>query len=217
MPLHKAAAGWHEFDSCGTVEHHHENRQPGEDIPLSARARPSPCTANTYSRVQIATLGESVALRRSSTPSQARWSAEIAAALDAKPYRDMQSYICGRLRSAVGSGCGTQTGMRPRVRTDAALRIYLVDRDVPGITRDQLAAAHRAATETARRFTAEGKPVRYLRSLFLPQEGRCLCLFEALDAECVRSLNDAAHIPFTSVTEALELYPPNPKTLESTR
>jgi hypothetical protein len=85
---------------------------------------------------------------------------------------------------------------------------YLVDRDLPGITRDQLAAAHRAATETARRFTAAGKPVRYIRSVFLPQEARCLCLFEAPDAECVRSLNDAAQIPFTSVTEALELSPP---------
>jgi len=88
------------------------------------------------------------------------------------------------------------------------LPTFLVDRDLPGMTRDQLAAAHRAATETARRYRAEGKPVRYLRSLFLPDAARCLCLFEALDAECVRSLNDDAQIPFTSVTEALELSPP---------
>ena len=87
--------------------------------------------------------------------------------------------------------------------------IYLVDRDLPMITRDQLAAAHRAATETASRFTAEGEPVRYLRSVFLPHEGRCLCLFEARDAECVRSLNEVAQIPFTSVSEALELSPPD--------
>jgi hypothetical protein len=92
---------------------------------------------------------------------------------------------------------------------------YLVDRDLPGITRDQLAAAHRVATETARQFTAAGRPVRYLRSLFLPQEARCLCLLEAADAECVRSLNHAARIPFTSVTEALELGPSNHQSLES--
>jgi hypothetical protein len=53
--------------------------------------------------------------------------------------------------------------------------------------------------------------------LFLPQEARCLCLFEAVDAESVRSLNDTAQIPFTSVTEALELSPPNLKPLESIR
>ena len=94
---------------------------------------------------------------------------------------------------------------------------YLVDRDLPGMTRDQLAAAHRAAAETARQFTAAGRPVRYIRSLFLPQEARCLCLFEAVDAESVRSLNQTAQIPFTSVTEALELSPPNLKPLESIR
>ena len=94
---------------------------------------------------------------------------------------------------------------------------YLVDRDLPGMTQDQLAAARRAAAETARQFTAEGKPVRYIRSLFLPQEARCLCLFEALDADCVRSLNDIAQVPFTSVTEALELSPPILQILESTR
>ena len=94
---------------------------------------------------------------------------------------------------------------------------YLVERDLPGMTRDQLAAAHRAAAETARRFTAAGNPVRYLRSLFLPLEARCLCLFEARDAESVRSLNDTAQIPFTSVTEALELTPPTPKILELMR
>jgi hypothetical protein len=91
------------------------------------------------------------------------------------------------------------------------LPTYLVDRDLPGISRDQLAAANRAATETARQFTAEGTPIRYIRSLFLPQEARCLCLFEAVDAESVRSLNDTAQIPFTSISEALELNPPNLK------
>jgi Protein of unknown function (DUF4242) len=91
------------------------------------------------------------------------------------------------------------------------LPTHLVDRDLPGVSRDQLAAAHRAATATARRLTEEGTPVRYIRSLFLPQEARCLCLFEALDAESVRRLNVTAQIPFTSICEALELNPPNSK------
>ena len=69
----------------------------------------------------------------------------------------------------------------------------------------------------ARRFTTDGRPVRYIRSLFLPEEARCLCLFEALDADCVRSLNDIAQVPFTSVTEALELSAPILQTLESIR
>jgi hypothetical protein len=85
--------------------------------------------------------------------------------------------------------------------------MYLVDRDLPGVTIDQFAAAQRAALETARRFTAEGRPVRYIRSTFIPGEARSLCLFEAADAGQVRMLNEAAHIPFTRVSEAVDLTP----------
>jgi hypothetical protein len=93
-------------------------------------------------------------------------------------------------------------------RRATAMPIYLVERDLPGMTRDQLAAAQRALTRTAHQFTAEGKPVRYVRSVFLPQEARCLCMFEALNAECVRRLNDATQVPFNSIAEALDLTPP---------
>lgn len=37
---------------------------------------------------------------------------------------------------------------------------YMVDRELPGITMEQLAAAQRAAIETSDRFTEEGKNVR---------------------------------------------------------
>ena len=93
--------------------------------------------------------------------------------------------------------------------------MYLVERDLPGMTRDQLAAAHRALIRTASRFTAQGSPVRYVRSLFVPQQARCLCVFEAPDADVVRRVNDATQIPFVSVTEAIELTPPTSTRLES--
>jgi hypothetical protein len=83
--------------------------------------------------------------------------------------------------------------------------LYLVDRDLPGVTVDQLAAAQRAAIAASNEFTAAGKPVRYIRSTFLPLEAHCLCLFEAADAELVAAVNEAAQIPFTRVSEALEL------------
>ena len=57
--------------------------------------------------------------------------------------------------------------------------VYMVERDLPGITMDQLAAAQQAAIQTSEQFTAEGKPVRYIRSMFVPEEARCMCLFEA--------------------------------------
>lgn len=87
------------------------------------------------------------------------------------------------------------------------MAIYLAVRDLPAFTLEQLAAAQKAAIETSQRFTAEGKPVRYIRSLFVPSESRCLCLFEASNAKTVQEVNEAAQIPFTRIVEALDLTP----------
>ncbi|MCI0770912.1 MAG: hypothetical protein J4N94_03450, partial [Chloroflexi bacterium] len=37
------------------------------------------------------------------------------------------------------------------------MTVYMADRDLPGITLEQLAAAQKAAIETSERFTSEGK------------------------------------------------------------
>lgn len=87
------------------------------------------------------------------------------------------------------------------------MAIYMVDRDLPGITIEQLAAAQKAAIETGQKLTSEGKPVRYIRSTFVPGESRCMCLFEAPNAELVQELNDQAKIPYSRVIEALDLTP----------
>jgi Protein of unknown function (DUF4242) len=82
--------------------------------------------------------------------------------------------------------------------------IYLVERDLPGLTRDQFIAAQRAAVQAAARAAANGVPVRYLRGLFVPSEGRSVCVFEGPDAESVRAVNLAAGVPLTHVVEVLE-------------
>ena len=87
------------------------------------------------------------------------------------------------------------------------MAIYMVERELAGIGIEELAGAQRAAIDTSRRFTAAGTPVRYLRSTFVPVDGRCLCLFEAADPVSVREVNEAAGLPFTRVVEALELAP----------
>jgi muconolactone delta-isomerase len=87
------------------------------------------------------------------------------------------------------------------------MAVYMVERDLKGITMDQLAAAQKGAIETGKRMTAEGKAVRYIRSMFVPGEARCLCLFEAPNAERVKELNEAAKIPFSRIVEALDLTP----------
>jgi len=85
--------------------------------------------------------------------------------------------------------------------------IYMVERSLPGIQMEQLAAAQKAAIETSEKFTAEGKDVRYIRTTFVPGEAHCMCLFEADTADFVREVNEAAQIPFTRIVEALDLTP----------
>jgi len=87
------------------------------------------------------------------------------------------------------------------------MSVYMVERALPGITMEQLGAAQQSAIQTAQRFTKEGKSIRYLRSTFLPQESKCMCLFEAESAEVVAAVNQAAGIPFEQIVEAVDLSP----------
>lgn len=87
------------------------------------------------------------------------------------------------------------------------MSVYMVERDLPGITMEQLGQAQKAAIDTSRRFTTDGKPVRYIRSTYVPAEAKCMCLFEAPNAALVKAVNEAAQIPFTRIVEALDLTP----------
>lgn len=83
----------------------------------------------------------------------------------------------------------------------------MVERELPGISMEQLAAAQKAAIDTGRQFTDEGKNVRYIRTTFVPGEAHCMCLFEADSAELVKELNETAQIPFNRIVPALDLTP----------
>ena len=85
------------------------------------------------------------------------------------------------------------------------MNIYIADRDLPGVTLEQLAAAQKAAIETSQRFTEDGKPVRYIRTAWVPSESHVMCMFEADDPQAVRDVNEAAGIPFTCILEAMDL------------
>jgi hypothetical protein len=87
------------------------------------------------------------------------------------------------------------------------MTVYMVERNLKGIAMADLAAAQKAAINTAQAYTAQGTPVRYIRSTFAPEDGRCMCLFEAGSAEDVKKLNDEAKLPYSRVVEALDLTP----------
>jgi hypothetical protein len=85
--------------------------------------------------------------------------------------------------------------------------VYMVDRDLPGIKMEQLAAAQKAAIDLSQKMTAQGKNVRYIRSAFVPGEAHCICFFEAANPDVVKELNETAKIPFKRIVEAMDLTP----------
>ena len=87
------------------------------------------------------------------------------------------------------------------------MSVYLVERDLPGITMEQLAAAQKMAIQMGKELTAEGRQVRYLRSTFVPGEHKCMCLFESTSLAHVREANERGQIPFTRIVPSEDLTP----------
>ena len=87
------------------------------------------------------------------------------------------------------------------------MTVYMVERSLKGIAMSDLAAAQRLAIKTSQEYASKGTPMRYIRSTFTPQDGRCMCLFEAPTSQHVKELNEAAKIPFSRIVEALDLTP----------
>ena len=87
------------------------------------------------------------------------------------------------------------------------MAVYMVERDLPGITLEQLGGAQKTAIETSQEFTSKGKQVRYIRSTYVPGDSKVMCLFEASGQQLVEEVNQAANIPFTRVVEAMDLTP----------
>lgn len=87
------------------------------------------------------------------------------------------------------------------------MSVFMVERNLKGITMDQLAAAQRRAIDTSKEFCGQGKQVRYIRTTFVPGEERSMCLFEATSPDVVKEVNEAAKIPFVRIVEALDLTP----------
>jgi hypothetical protein len=82
--------------------------------------------------------------------------------------------------------------------------VYMVERNLAGISMEALANAQAAAISKT-----EGTQTRYIRSVFVPNDGRCFCLFEAADAEAVKKANDSAGLPYNDVVGALDLPRPD--------
>jgi hypothetical protein len=49
----------------------------------------------------------------------------------------------------------------------------------------------------------EGVPVRFLRSIYVPEEDTCFCLYEAPSVDAVRQAAGRAHLDFERVAQAI--------------
>jgi hypothetical protein len=93
-------------------------------------------------------------------------------------------------------------GAADAVRTTGRqiMAVYMVERNLSGISMEALAGAQQQAIKTA-----AGTDVSYLRSVFAPQDGRCFCLFDGPSEDAVKSVNDAAGLPYERVVPAMDL------------
>lgn len=75
---------------------------------------------------------------------------------------------------------------------------YVARGDVGAIARGAKGA--RLAAEA---LTRRGTPVRYVRSIFIPEDETCFVLYEATSAEAVREAARGGALPFERISETL--------------
>jgi hypothetical protein len=78
------------------------------------------------------------------------------------------------------------------------VELYVSRTDGSTVERDAEKARH-AADELSR----EGVRIRYLQSIFVPDEETCFLLYEAASADAVREAARRAALPFEQVSEAV--------------
>jgi hypothetical protein len=83
--------------------------------------------------------------------------------------------------------------------TEYLLELYVARADAVAI--DQDAERVRLAAED---HTRRGTPVRYLRSIFVPDDETCFLIFEAGSADAVRAVAEQASLSFEHVATAIE-------------
>lgn len=85
------------------------------------------------------------------------------------------------------------------------MTFFLAERELPNMNPEQIQSLLREVVDHCQRLTAQGKPVHYVGSIYLPGDARVLSLFEATEPSDVRSVNEAAQLPFTRIAAAFEL------------
>ena len=76
--------------------------------------------------------------------------------------------------------------------------VYVVERYLPGVSRDELERQLEQLAELTR-----GTPVAYLGSTIVLEDEACFCQFEAASEEAVAEANRRAGMPFDRIVAAV--------------
>jgi len=80
---------------------------------------------------------------------------------------------------------------------------FLVELYVSRMNAPNVDSGARRARLAAEALTRSGTTVRYLRSIFVPEDETCFLLFEAASANEVRDAARSAELPFQRISEAV--------------
>jgi Protein of unknown function (DUF4242) len=83
--------------------------------------------------------------------------------------------------------------------------LYLAERYLPGATGADVASAARRLAAATEQLAAQGIPIRYLGSTFVPADETCFCEFEASSMEPVEWVNERAQVPTARILPAVRL------------
>lgn len=89
-----------------------------------------------------------------------------------------------------------------------SLAMFVADRTLPRMTEELLAEVQRLLHQAARRVSSTGETVRYRGCIYMPEDDRCICVFEAGNLATVRKVNEIAQVPFRRISPAIEFWAP---------
>jgi len=85
------------------------------------------------------------------------------------------------------------------------MAIYMVERYLPGTSAQRLLDASARVQAATDHMRAQGVPVRYLGSTFVPDDESCFCLFSGPSPRAVREANERARFPFARILDAVRI------------
>jgi Nickel responsive protein SCO4226-like len=98
----------------------------------------------------------------------------------------------------------SDSGPRPSI-TCLLEEQFLVELYLPGDGRERLADTVERARRAADEISREGTPVRHVRTIILPGEETCFCLYSSASAAAVEAASRRMQLPFERVVPAISL------------